>query len=508
MKKKTWQRVLALSLALIFTLGMLASCGKTEDVVEDGGDRVNGSWDSVDFGGQVVRFCISTNQYEECTFPAANIYTKGPDQAGSNEVAKEVIARNTAAAKDLGVTIEYSERSLRYPEVHEDIRKIVQTSATNSPDIYNNDLIGLGKAMVDGLLWNVKNPGDVKNYFDFEADGWYTEYIKGCTFDQEKLYIFAGDYFIDMIRMAWVILVNNDILESNLKKMPEWCGSVSEFYEYIDSGMWDLDMLGDMANRVFVDSGIQGATERKDTLVGFSMNHVTNWIISASSGITLYYQDENYAPKVMQSIDDYQKVSNKYKALAEKPGVYLPATATVEGVLDSTTHFLEGTVLFAASRLGEMESTALRDFSANKGITPFPKWNGYEQDEYHTTIHNQVELGAILSTARAYSAASALMQYLNEESEQVVYTYYEKGLKYKYNDDENARIMMDIIRDTTDSPFGFEIGDICQTLYTGSGTLKGLYIKDTDTIRSTFASEKDAYNDCMAKMIEKFKALE
>lgn len=39
MKKKTWQRVLALSLALIFALGMLASCGKTEDVVEDGGDR-------------------------------------------------------------------------------------------------------------------------------------------------------------------------------------------------------------------------------------------------------------------------------------------------------------------------------------------------------------------------------------------------------------------------------------------------------------------------------------
>ena len=73
MKKKTWQRVLALSLALIFTLGMLASCGKTEDVIVDGGDRVNGSWDSVDFGGQVVRFCISTNQYEECTFPADNI---------------------------------------------------------------------------------------------------------------------------------------------------------------------------------------------------------------------------------------------------------------------------------------------------------------------------------------------------------------------------------------------------------------------------------------------------
>ena len=90
----------------------------------------------------------------------------------------------------------------------------------------------------------------------------------------------------------------------------------------------------------------------------------------------------------------------------------------------------------------------------------------------------------------------------------MVYTYYEKGLKYKYNDDENARAMMDIVRETSGSPFGFEIGDLCQQLYTGTGTLKGLYIKDNDTIASTYASEKDAYNDCMKKMIEKFKALE
>lgn len=101
------------------------------------------------------------------------------------------------------------------------------------------------------------------------------------------------------------------------------------------------------------------------------------------------------------------------------------------------------------------------------------------------------------------------MQYLNENSSATVHAYYEKGLKYKYNDDENARAMMDIVRETTDSPFGMQIGALCESLYTGVGTLKGLkFLKENvNSCASTFASEKDAYNDCLTKMIEKFANL-
>ena len=509
-------RILSLLLVLVMMLGALASCnlfdGGQSNI--DGGNRdEEGGWDGVDFKGQEVKICISTNKYEECNFPAADIYTRGPDTAGSNEVTKEVLARNQRAGEDLNIKIVYSERDLRYPQVHEDIRTTVQTSAKNAPDIYNNDLLGLARAMVDGLLWNIKNPGDesMKTYFDMSTKGWYAEFMKGCTFDQEKLYIFAGDYFIDMIRMAWVIYVNNDILSQSIGKMPSWCTDVTTFYEYVDAGYWDMDLLADMSARAFVDGagGTMGETELEDQIIGFTMNHVTNWVLSDASGVTLYYQDKenNYKPMVMDSIDTYQRVSNKYIALLESTGVYMEPNGDVEGVLNSTKHFMEGNVLFAVSRLGEMESTELRDFSAAKGLVPMPKWEDNEQDEYHTTIHNQVELGVILNTSKAYSAATALMQYLNEESDLVINAYYEKGLKYKYNSDKIARAMMDLVRETSDSPFSFEIGDISQELYTGNPALKGLYIKDNATISSTFASEKDAYVDCMNKMIEKFSKL-
>ncbi|MBE6567796.1 MAG: hypothetical protein E7657_03955 [Ruminococcaceae bacterium] len=499
-------RIVCLLLALVLCLGVLASCDGGGGGA-DGGDRgEDGSWASVDFDGQKVRLCVSAHQTPECNFPAADIYTKGPDTAGSNEVAKEVLARNKAAEETLGIEIEYETRNLYYDKVIEDVENIVMTASKNSPDIYNNDCASLAYSMVSGYLWNVKNPGDgIKNYFDFSKDGWYEEFIKGCTFNQDKYYMFAGDYFIDMIRMAWVIYVNNNTLAANIESVRTALGSdvnsVDAFYDFVSQGFWDMDALARLANAAHSDSGEIGVTEKSDTTVGFVYVNNSNWAFSAGSGVTLYYQDENYEPKVMQDYSKFQLVANKFQNLEQTPGVLKQQQPQ-----DATSCFLQGNFLFAISRLGEMESEALREFKPAKGLVPIPKWSVQEQDDYITTLHDQVEIGAILNTAQAFSASSALMQYLNEESEKVVYTYYEKGLKFKYNDDKNNREMMDLIRETVGSPFGFQIGDHCQDFYTGTGKLKGMYITDS-SLASTFASEKDAYNDCMAKMIEHFKQL-
>ena len=267
-------------------------------------------------------------------------------------------------------------------------------------------------------------------------------------------------------------------------------------------------MLADMASRVHADSGILGETERNDPVVGLSMTHLTHMVFPSSSGITLYYLDKEngYEPRVMSDIDLYQKLSNKYMSLMEGKGVYQNPT-TIQGIKEVTHHFVEGNVLFAMQRLGEMESTALRDFSSAKGLTPIPKWNQNFQDDYHTVVHNQAELGCILNTAKAFSASSALMQYLNENSEKVVHAYYEKGLKYKYNDDKNARTMMDLVRAGTDDPFSLTIGRLCEELYEGTPRLSGMPINKNTTIASTFASEKDAYEDCMRRTIEKFNKM-
>ena len=503
-------RIISLLLALVFCLGSLASCNGG-GAKGDGGDRGDdGSWEGVNFDGQVVNFSISKNKYDECMFPAADIYTKGPDTAGSNEVAKEVLARNKAAEETLGITVNYKLTDKKYDEILADIENIVLTSAKNSPDIYNNDIYGLVRAMTNGYLWNVKNPGDdVKNYFDFTKDGWYEEYIKGCTYDQEKLYIFAGDYFIDLIRMAWVVYVNNDLLKDNLSSTAY--KTVDDFYMDVEFGLWDLDTAAQIASGVFADKNQDGKAQPEDTTVGLVINSVTPWIVEASSQITLFYQDkeDGYKPKMMQDTGAYQKVADEYMDMKEARGVYeAPSVTGSNSVLEGTKCFLNGNVVFAYSRLGELESENVRNFNVSKGLVPIPKWDVSAQEDYHTPVHDQAELGCILNTAQAFSAASALMQYLNEESEKVVYAYYEKGLKFKYNDDKNTRTMMDIVREATDSPFSWQVGWACLDLYTGTPKLEKMYLYNSDTVSSTFQQWRDVYANCLNEVIEKFAKLD
>ena len=197
------KRFVCILLVFLLLCSALTACNTPGEQEVGPGDRIDGSWEGVNFGGQEVHLCLSANQNPEFTFPAADIYTKGPDKAGSNEVTKEVLARNKRASDDLGISIKYSTTDYYTKQIITEVRAIVQSSAKNSPDVYSNDLYGLSRCMVDGLLWNITDAGEgVKNYFDFSHKGYYLDYMKGCTFDQSKLYIFAGDYFIDMIRMA------------------------------------------------------------------------------------------------------------------------------------------------------------------------------------------------------------------------------------------------------------------------------------------------------------------
>ena len=203
------KKIICLLLALSCLVMCFASCDERAGGTDDGGDRgADGSWDNVDFGGEKVYICVSANQDSEVTFPACDIYIKGPDTTTTEEVQKKVLTRNKKVESLLNLEVVYSETDLSYDLVLEDIEKRVLAADEDAPDIYNNDMYGLTRAMMRGYLWNVSNPGtdadgnEVKNYFDFTYDGWNYDFMKGCTFDQNKMYLLAGDYFIDMIRMA------------------------------------------------------------------------------------------------------------------------------------------------------------------------------------------------------------------------------------------------------------------------------------------------------------------
>ena len=125
-------RLISLLLLTVMCLGLLASCvnlNTNGTNNQGGGDRTDGSWDGVDFEGQKVNFCISVNKYVECSFPEASVYTRGPDSAGSNEVYKEVLARNKAAEETLGLKIVYSGKDLTYDLILDEMQECIPSEA-------------------------------------------------------------------------------------------------------------------------------------------------------------------------------------------------------------------------------------------------------------------------------------------------------------------------------------------------------------------------------------------
>jgi len=512
-------KLLSLLLVCVFVLTpVLCSCGGDDGGVDDGGDRgADGSWDGVDFEGSTLSICVSANQDSEVTFPAADIYTKGPDAVTTEEVQKKVLARNERVATMLGLNVEYSTRDLAYSEVLDDISKLVQGAAEDAPDIYNNDMYGLTRAMVAGYLWNVKNPGtdvegnEVKNYFDFTYDGWNYEYMKGMTFDQEKLYILAGDYFLDLVRMAWVLYVNVDMFNENAAALDY--EDVNHFYEYVAAGVWDYEMMRDICRKIWNDNGNErGKTDKNDSRIGLAINHVSDGIFISATGVTTFYQDENYTPRVMADIGTYNLMASELRAIISGNGASNAKMETGDGiyyeqlVLSSTEYFFDGNFLFAMSVLGELESPAMRDVTFQKGLVPLPKWDEQRQERYHTMAHDQAELGAILNNAKSFGRASAYMQAVNEESKDVLHEYYEKGLKFKYSEDKGIRTMIDLVYNTIDSPFGMQLSSLITA--NASQTLVGMASAATDNkVASTFGSEKQAYDSALSATLESFAKL-
>ena len=505
------KRLICLVLVLSFCLVPLWSCNDgSSDDTDGGGLNDDGSvnWDEVDFKGTTVKFAISAAQDKEVTFGPANVYLQGPDSVSTDEVLKKVVARNAKIESDLNIKVEYTTTDLTYDKVLEDIQMKVQGSSSDAPDLYNNDMYGLNRAIIPGYLMNVLNPTDAKgelqsSYFDFNYEGWNFDFMKGATFDSSKVYILAGDYYLDMIRMAWVLYVNKTMFNQNAAALG--ADSANTFYRYVLSGIWDYEMLTDMCDSVWQDNGpTKDKADKEDGRVGLAISHITDWIFPASTGLTPFYIDEDGRATVIDGIDEYSRMGNAfrdiYRSSGTGDGIYWQ-----QEVLSSTECFMKGNFLFAQSVLGELESDELRNVTFEKGLVPFPKYDRNRQEKYHTMVHDQTELGAILVTTTSFARTSAFMQYANEQSADVVTEYYELSLKFKYNEDASIRSMIDLVYNSIDVPFGMQFEKIILEYGNGQTPLyEGIFY---GSLSNKFDSNKEAYKVALDKALAEFNKL-
>ena len=516
------KRVISMLLVLCFAMTMLASCGgggesqsqskpssESQSQSQGGSESESGTdWTNVNFGGEELKISISVNQDEECTFPAADIYTRGPDHSSTDKVQKMVSERNILVSNTLGLSIVYEETDWKYDGVYPHLQQLVQLGGSDAPDIYNNDIYGMLRGMLDNAFRNVMDPDEdlgEESHFNFEADGWYWEYMQGTTFDPDKIYLIASDYFIDMIRMAWVIYVNVELYDE------AWGSAyaLEDLYRLTLIGQWDYSFLMQLAEESHRDTSVPGVTDEGDEVIGFVGNSVMPRVFVWTNGLTLVEYDENGYPGALRmTLPDYYESALGYRDLYNHKGVM--ATANVLG---ATELFLQKTSVMAMSVLGEMESEQVRSVEGlTKGVMPYPKYNMDEQKQYHTMVHDQAEIAAIMNTTSKFTEASAWLQMMAEESVAVLGEYYEKTLKLKYNDDPLNKQMIDLVHDTIDNPFESVMmsyitgaSDVATNIYS---LFDAIAKNNDDSFNSSYEGKYDAYNTKYEEIRQKYLDLD
>ena len=510
MKKVKWLCLLSL---LALCLGVLLACGDG-----DGGsatinsDIVKGThWEGVDqFEGEKIKISLSVEQYNnKSTIPSSDRYIRGSDTAEEDGVQNLVFNRNKNVRDMLGIEIEYQEVKHQYAAVNSYIDELVMAATDETPDVFIDDVFGSIRSAMNGNLRNVlevdKSEGE--NYFVkfgmTDENGWYEDYMNGLTFNPAVKYILAGDYFIDVLREAHVLFINIDRYE-------ESTGSEIEIlYEEIKQGLWTYDYLTELVDGFWspASGNNTGKALLDDDLIGFAIDSIAVYpFLYGSNDNSLYIKTPQGGYDVLYENQTYFTFANQIFNMLTSQGVYQTNEDGQGTDKRTSTLFANGNVLIAEGMwLSDLESPEVRGMKDRKGVIVYPKQTG--GSSYNTYIHDIAEVGSIAMSTQKFSACTAYLQCVNENSDEMITKYTEYALKFKYNKDAATAEMIDLIYDTIGSPFEGIMGTLAFDLVAVSGdgtnTPKNALVGSVRSLNNTFVNTyQTSYNVYVAGIAE------
>ena len=489
-------RLISLFLVLVMVFAMLVACGddkKPNDDDEDedddkGSSNVGGGggdlddagdggdvgtvpssnwWDTLAFD-KTLNIMISNATDNELT-PGGERYMKGPDmkqdESGSGggsfeKVQNAVYDRNRAAARDLDVTLTYSYCTEAWGSIAAFIRNKENTQNGNA-DMYcdiMHDLVHLSveKGMFTNLLKytkkNSKVDGYVGGYLDITAKkGYYTDLMNDMALSNDKQFLVASDYYLDVLRAMLVMPFNLDMY---IDRIDSTDINGENLYSLVDEGEWTWDMLMGMSN---VYTGTGNATLNDDNLLmALSVGGLSavGMIYSTSfSTFNIDYVDDTVVYTLSQEArSTIDQLFQKAYAVVNTSGIVCDETTAgdVNGVIACKEAFTGGGALFAGpSMLGVIEEDAFQNMEDRLSILPVPKLS--TDYEYNTVINTRARVGAIGFHSANKVEMSALIQYMTEESEDVKDEYFNKAMNGKYLVGSGAGKILTMIYDSIQS---------------------------------------------------------
>ena len=453
---KRFTKSLSLLLALLMLLSVtavFAGCGETQegpDATLSGDSAANSEdesveedhrFDNVNYNGREFRIYTSTN-ISTMGKGNSNFLIEGTGETDGSLVNDAVLERNIQVEELLGVELEFTQIDLAYNAVAADIRRFT-TSGTDEYDLVINDIYAYAELLIEG---NFRNVLDEDCVFDFERPYWYKDYMDDLRLMDGYQYVLAGDYFIDILRDAHLLLLNKQIYLDHYNRKAD------ELYDVVTNFEWTYEKMNEIISDMYVDKNLNGTKDKGDQF-GFMEPEFWGGSIpfSVSGNPTFISRDEDgYPTVVLHEGDRANQLANAMGTLFNNDSASVALTTDA----DLLTAFTQDECLIVGyQRLGSLENAILRQMEGDAAVLPYPMLFASDK-KYTTSAHDTTEMGAIMATSTDLAFISTVVEVLNRETAKILIpVYYKECLQVQCVDDEKAAAIIDIIHDNFDNSF-------------------------------------------------------
>lgn len=472
--------------------GKCDKCGKNMSGDDD--DVVEYPW--ADDDPVELLFMMTNNSNKQSLPSTQKRYLAGEDPDAIQEIDSMVADRNAMAAieTNINVTYDYYEDvdEFGWGQTIEKMLTDVRSNSANIPDMYCNFQYDLLCASIKGTFANLKSHNynyQGANYFEFLEDGWYQEYdadgysvgymyeyMQSNTLNEDKMYILASDYFVDLVRAFFVMPVHIGILEAN--GMPitgdldgDGKFTVDDFYEEVRQNKWTYNKLIAYSSKVYSDTNNDGVKNLGDMLgTAFTSGTCTVGIMYTTNIEVIEWNNEDGIYQYPTESPELYTLFDSIKNLVAQSGIVYDnkKVDNVEAHLRIRKEFVENRMLFGSIiMLGSLEYTGYQQLKDAEGfgVVPVPLYHEVEEgsnESYLTSIHNAGSLGAISAATKKFAECTAFLNYQSEyrgleddiDSNDILTQYYDYKLQYDVADGSAGTVeMLRYIRSNVRSAF-------------------------------------------------------
>ncbi len=401
---------------------------ETTESAEDVGFKSDLS--GLDFGQREVTFLVSGKDHSADEFNSF--------ESSGDIVDNAVFRRNTMVEHALGIVMKVTVGENSDHANGNAIRDLIK-AGSHTYDIITLPGYVQTSYAVDGCFHNLVG---VEN-LDLDKLYW-TQGFNDIMSNGIQQYVASGAYSLSLIRNMYITIYNKDLFSER---------NIPDLYEIAMNGEWTVDKQLELIKNTWSDTNGDGVRDEGD-FYGFVSGTYTSvdpyWVsfnlplLHLDSNTHEYYMDVDFE----KMVDVLQKIIDliMYNDDAWNNGG--TSTTDASRMTTTITKFAEERCAMATTTIYHVENSLTQaGFEHDYGIVPIPKYNK-DQAEYYTHTQDQLSVMAIVSSVSKddLPVMGAVMDQISYFSYKEVFpAYYETALSYRYLQNNESKIMLDMI---------------------------------------------------------------